>query len=77
VTVRHETHHETPDIITEALLAAANGNADPHAHIGTIRALIEQGCDLQADVLPVVARLLPQTSDETPGCSICRAQSGA
>jgi hypothetical protein len=41
------------------LIDASNGNIDALADISPIRALIEQGCDLEADVLPVVARLIP------------------
>jgi hypothetical protein len=39
--------------VTEALLTAANGNADPAVSIEPI-------CDLDADVVPVVARLVPE-----------------
>jgi len=42
------------------LLDASNGNADFTADISPIRALIDQGCDLEADVLPIVARELPE-----------------
>jgi hypothetical protein len=41
------------------LIDASNGNIDALADISPIRALIEQGCDLEADVLPVVARNVP------------------
>ena len=44
------------------LIEASNGNMDALADISPIRGLIEQGCDLEADVLPVVARLLPELS---------------
>jgi hypothetical protein len=42
------------------LIDASNGNIDALADISPIRALIEQGCDLEADVVPVVARLIPE-----------------
>jgi hypothetical protein len=41
------------------LIGASNGNCDPQADIGPIRDLIKQGCDLEADVLPIVAREIP------------------
>jgi hypothetical protein len=43
-----------------ALLDASQGNVDPAADISPIRALLEQGCDLQADVVPIVAREVPE-----------------
>jgi hypothetical protein len=42
------------------LIDASNGNIDALSDISPIRALIAQGCDLEADVLPVVARLIPE-----------------
>ena len=33
---------------------------DALADISPIRGLIEQGCDLEADVLPIVAREIPE-----------------
>ena len=42
------------------LFDASQGNADLAADISPIRALLEQGCDLQADVVPIVARELPE-----------------
>jgi hypothetical protein len=50
--VRDETRDETPDL-HRALLVAANGNADERASIEPIRAL-------EADVLPTVARTVPE-----------------
>jgi hypothetical protein len=41
------------------LVDAARWNVDREADVEPIRALIEQGCDLEADVLPVVARNVP------------------
>jgi hypothetical protein len=41
------------------LIDASNGNVDPQADITPILGLIAQGCDLDLDVLPVVARLVP------------------
>jgi hypothetical protein len=40
------------------LLDAAHGNFDLSANIDPIRTLLDQGCDLEADVVPIVARLL-------------------
>jgi hypothetical protein len=37
------------------LVDAAGWNVDREADVAPIRALIEQGCDLEADVLPVIA----------------------
>jgi hypothetical protein len=42
------------------LLDASQGNADPAADITPIRALLDQGCDLEADVVPIVAREVPE-----------------
>jgi hypothetical protein len=42
------------------LIDASNGNIDALADISPIRALLEQGCDLEADILPVVARAVPE-----------------
>jgi hypothetical protein len=41
------------------LIDASHGNADPAADISPIRALLDQGCDLDLDVLPLVAREIP------------------
>ena len=41
------------------LVDAAGWNVDREADVAPIRALIEQGCDLEADVLPTVARNVP------------------
>jgi hypothetical protein len=38
----------------------AQGHFDPDAEISPISALLAQGCDLEADVVPVVARELPE-----------------
>jgi hypothetical protein len=52
---------DTPiDAIGARLLDAAQGNVDPLADIAPIEALLEQGCDLDADILPVVARTVPE-----------------
>jgi hypothetical protein len=48
------------DHLQRRLLEAAQGHFDPAADISPIRALIEQGCDLEADVVPIVARELPE-----------------
>jgi hypothetical protein len=39
---------------------AAQGNFDRASDIAPIRALLAQGCDLEADVVPIVARELPE-----------------
>ena len=39
---------------------AAQGHVDPAADLAPIRALLDQGCDLEADVVPIVARGLPE-----------------
>ena len=38
---------------------ASRGNFDHFADLEPIRALLDQGCDLEADVVPAVANLLP------------------
>jgi hypothetical protein len=74
-TSQHEKTHEktAPEEIREETLAitrvradlrgrleeAAGGVADPEADVYPIQALLEQGCDLDADILPVVARMVP------------------
>jgi hypothetical protein len=42
------------------LIDASNGNIDALADISPIRALLEQGRDLEADILPVIAREVPK-----------------
>jgi hypothetical protein len=50
-----------PDIdLRNRLLDVAHGNFDLSSDIAPIRALIDQGCDLKADVVPIVARELPE-----------------
>jgi hypothetical protein len=47
--------------LKDMLVDAAGGNVDREADVLTIRALIEnKDCDLEADVLPTVARLVPE-----------------
>ena len=41
------------------LIDASHGNIDPLSAISPIRALVEQGCDLDLDMLPIVARERP------------------
>jgi hypothetical protein len=59
-------HAPSPEsLINEAhleadLILAARGNCDPEANIEPIRALLDQGCDLEADTLPIVAREVPE-----------------
>ena len=38
---------------------ASRGHADPGADVAPIRALLDQGCDLEAAVVPTVARTVP------------------
>jgi hypothetical protein len=54
VETRSETH------LRGRLQFVAPGSFDPAADISPIRALLDQGCDLEADVLPIVARELPE-----------------
>jgi hypothetical protein len=42
------------------LLDAARWNVDPESDVGPIRALLDQGCDLEADILPILAREVPE-----------------
>jgi glycerol uptake facilitator-like aquaporin len=42
------------------LIDASNGNIDALADVSPIRALLDQGCDLELDILPVVAREVPE-----------------
>jgi hypothetical protein len=42
------------------LVDAAGWNVDREADVAPILALIDQGCDLKADVLPTVARTVPE-----------------
>jgi hypothetical protein len=58
---RVETRAETPAMehLRGRLEEACQGNFDADADLAPIVALLNQGCDLEADVLPVVARLLP------------------
>jgi hypothetical protein len=58
----HETRHETTDDVTlrRQLLHAGQGNVDLGADIEPIRALLDQGCDLEADILPIIAREVPE-----------------
>jgi hypothetical protein len=38
----------------------APGSFDPESDVGPIRALLDHGCDREADILPIVARMLPE-----------------
>jgi hypothetical protein len=42
------------------LVNAANWNVDREASVEPIRHLIDMGCDLEADILPIVAREVPE-----------------
>ena len=44
------------------LVDAARWNVDREADVAPIRALLDQGCDLEADVVPTVARTNPRTA---------------
>jgi hypothetical protein len=46
-------------ILRERLHEAAQGNVE-HLDIAPIEALLAQGCDLEADILPTVARTVPE-----------------
>jgi hypothetical protein len=46
--------------LKELLIDAAGGNVDREADVLTIRAMLDKGCDLEADVLPTVARTVPE-----------------
>jgi hypothetical protein len=46
--------------LKEVLVHAAGGNVDREADVLTIRRLLEEGCDLEADILPTVARTVPE-----------------
>jgi hypothetical protein len=41
------------------ILDAAKGNVEPFAEAGAIDALLEQGCDFDLDILPILARMVP------------------
>jgi hypothetical protein len=46
--------------LRDRLQHVAPGSFDPATDIAPIRALVDQGCDLEADILPIVARELPE-----------------
>ena len=46
--------------LLQALYRAAEGHADPDADIAPIAALLDQGCDLEKDILPIVPREVPE-----------------
>ena len=62
---RVETRPIIPSL-KELLVEAAAHNVDLSAGEGPIRYLIDIGCDLEADILPTVARTLPEPR-EAPG----------
>jgi hypothetical protein len=45
--------------LQQRLEEACQANYDARASVEPIQALLDKGCDLEADVLPVVARLVP------------------
>jgi hypothetical protein len=57
--IRDKTRH-TGDDLLQALCRAGRGNFDISASFEPIRALLDQGCDLEADVVPIVAREVPE-----------------
>jgi hypothetical protein len=80
---RHETRDEPPpcaaglyrpanEQLLAALTEAARGNFDPLANLEPMRDVIRQGCDLEQDVVPVVAALIP----ELPRAGAPRGLSG-
>ena len=56
---RDEMRDEIPDL-RGRLEEAGQGHFDADADIAPIRALLDQGCDLEADILPIFARELPE-----------------
>jgi hypothetical protein len=50
---------EIPDL-RGRLEEAGQGHFDADADIAPIRALLDQGCDLEGDILPTVARTVPE-----------------
>ena len=68
--IRDETAGADGRNLRVRLIDASNGNIDPLSDISPIRSLIEQGCDLELDVLPIVAREIP----DLPRPLKCRLQ---
>jgi hypothetical protein len=48
------------DHLRGRLEEAGQGNFDADADVAPIRALLDQGCDLEADILPIIAREVPE-----------------
>jgi hypothetical protein len=46
--------------LKEVLVDAAGGNVDREADVLTIRRLLDEGCDLEVDILPTVTRTVPE-----------------
>jgi hypothetical protein len=58
---RYEIRDEIPGGHLRARLEeAGQGHFDADADIEPIQALLEEGCDLEADILPTVARTVPE-----------------
>jgi hypothetical protein len=59
---RNENRDEISRIVVlrACLEGVAAGHFDPAADVEPIRALLDQGCDLEADILPTVARTVPE-----------------
>jgi hypothetical protein len=61
VTPAEAPRNETSSVTLRACLeGAAQGHVDLVADIEPIQALLDQGCDLELDILPVVAREVPE-----------------
>jgi hypothetical protein len=65
---RNEIRNEIPPAarmllgpaLRQRLEEAGQGQIDPMADVGPIAGLIEDGCDLEADILPIIARDVPE-----------------
>ena len=65
--IRNETRNEIPDgrppagfvTLWDRIQEVAAGHFDPEADMAPILVLLNQGCDLEADILPIIARDVP------------------
>jgi hypothetical protein len=57
---RRKQREKTCEEIRGRLHGAAQGQIEPGADVAPICALIKQGCDLEADILPTVPRTVPE-----------------
>jgi hypothetical protein len=63
VTVARNRRSIAPEALLASLTDAANGNVDPTAQdVVPIHALLDDGCDLDLDVLPVVREFVAPTA---------------